>query len=230
MQNNYRYRKGRRTRHNQIKQKIPKTAGYVILLLALAGTALIPYIFRPQYASSIGIANSSAPNGFPESSIGSLTNEPIFKAVIRNGGAIILVREIEGRHMLIHNAVGLWDPNIGAIKLKEGNYSYEAYLNTLKHEAIHMAQSCGNFGINAEALPLGLQVTQQGIQDLLDYKESNPEYFTSQVEREAYSYDNSNQQTIARLLDQYCSSNPWDSLMSKLSHPVQLWLYKQARN
>ena len=81
----------------------------------------------------------------------------------------------------------------------------------------------------AEALPLGLKVTGQGMRDLEVYKETNPEYFNSQVEREAHSNDNMNQETIISIVDHYCSSNPWDKLMSKLSHPAQIWYYKKMR-
>ena len=229
MKRNYGYRRRQGRQKHHIKQKIPKLAGYTILVAVMATSALIPYVFRPQYASALGIANSSAPKGLPEESFGSLSNEPLFKAIIRNGGSIILVNEIIDKDISIHNTAGLWDPNIGAIKLKRGNYSYDAYLNIMKHEAIHMAQSCGNFSLNAEALPLGLKVTAEGMRNLEPYKETNPEYFNSQVEREAYSNDNMNQEYIAGIVDRYCGSNPWDTLMGKLRHPLQIWYYKKMK-
>ena len=234
LQSNWKRKKSNKSkmkhyRVNRYQQKIPTKAGYAILFLALVVPIIMPNIFRLQYSSAISLANMSAPEGVPNKAFGHLPKEPVFQAIVRNGGSIILVSEIKGKDISIHSPAGAWDANIGAVKLKADNYDYETYLNTLKHEAIHMAQSCGNYSLNAEALPLGIGVTPEGVKELEPYRNTNPKYFASQVEREAYSNDGNNQEFIANLLDHYCGSNPWDIWMSKLKHPVQLWFFKQIQ-
>ena len=91
----------------------------------------------------------------------------------------------------LQDASGLWNPNNGTIEIKTGEYPYEYFTSVLKHEAIHMAQSCSNFAysLSTPSVPLGLDVTAEGMQDLATYKHSHPAYYRNPVEREAYSND-----------------------------------------
>jgi len=59
------------------------------------------------------------------------------------------------------------------------DFFYQSYIETLKHEAIHMAQSCYNFGLKADSVPIGLQITNAGIRELKEFIYTNPDHYNS---------------------------------------------------
>ena len=190
-----------------------------VAILAIA----IPYsLLSPPKAqdidnfSIIALANASSPRESLNENFGFLANDPVFTSVISNGAEIALVDQLP----LIKgiDPSGAWDPNDATIYIKVDNdYSHENYLTILKHEAIHMAQSCFGpiGGLNSNAMPIGLEITAEGMNKLRQYKQSSPEYYLSRVEREAHSNDSKNSEFIAQLLNRHCGTKPWIKWLSK---------------
>ena len=178
---------------------LPKPAGYLLLAACLIGSSVIPELSILDPRSFAGIANLNLPYGEPEAVFGNLAKEPLFQSIIDNGAQVIFVKTIEPEP--IKNTAGLWIPSEGTMKLKIGSFTYQQYMQVLRHEAIHMAQSCKNNSIKAEPIKLGLPVTRQGLNKLEPYKKSNPEYFLSEIEREAHSNDIQSDQFVIKLLD-----------------------------
>ena len=197
--------------------------GYSLLVMAMVFSGVMPKIYAGNKDALISLANASAPNGTQEDSFGDLADDPVFKAVIRNGGQIALVTEIDPIADL-PDASGLWIPNNGTIEIKTGEYPYEYFTSVLKHEAIHMAQSCSNFAysLSTPSAPLGLDVTAEGMQDLATYKHSHPAYYRNPVEREAYSNDSKSSEYVANLVDKHCGSKPWIGWLGKIRGRLQL--------
>ena len=110
------------------------------------------------------------------------------------------------------------EPKQWHLELKTGKYPYEHFTSVLKHEAIHMAQSCSNFAYtpSTPSVPLGLEVTAEGMQDLAQYKYSHPAYYEDPVEREAYSNGSKSSEYVANLVVEHCGSKPWIGWLSKL--------------
>ena len=134
-----------------------------------------------------------------------------------------MVSEIELGSRL-PNAAGLWDPNNGTISIKAGDSSHEYFTEVLKHEAIHMAQSCSNFAytLRTPSVPLGLDITAEGMESLAPYKKSYPAYFNNPVEHEAHSNDSKSSEYVAQLVEKHCGSKPWISWLGKIRGRLQL--------
>lgn len=201
------------------KAKKPSPLGYLLLAIGLLGSAIIPSLTVLNPQSFVGIANSSIPYGVPKSSFKGLALEPLFKSILNNGAQIILVDKFKDR--AVENTAGLWVASEGTMMLKVGEFSYQQYKKVLRHEAIHMAQSCKNNSLTAEPLPLGIAVTQQGLNSLQPYKKTNPDYYLSEVEREAYSNDTRNDIYVIKLLDKYCGSRPWIKVSGFIRGKIQ---------
>ena len=97
-------------------------------------------------------------------------------------------------------AAAVWSPRIQTIKIsrekmEEGS---QAVLRVLNHEGIHVAQSCKNGGINYKPIPLGLKLSPTEIYKTQIgskiYEKSSKK--VKKLEKEAYSYEFSNQATI----------------------------------
>ena len=202
-----------------MRRKIPAPVGYAILILSMIASATIPSLTIIDPKTFLGIANMSIPEGTPPNYFGSLPEEPVFKAIIKNGGQIVIAKELPDSSIDI--AAGLWVPDEGAVMLLIDDFSYQSYLETLKHEAIHMAQSCSNFGLKAESVPIGLKITNAGMRELKEFKYTNPDYYNSQIEREAYSHQSRPNSFIVDLLDRHCGSKPWIPSVGRLKATIQ---------
>lgn len=202
------------------EQKSPKPIGYAILTVLLIAGGIMPSLSVIKPDKFVGLANSAIPEGIPRDHFGSLSEEPVFKAVIENGGQILLVTELEDTN--VKDTIGLWDPNEGAIKLLIGSFTYKNYTEVLKHEAIHMAQSCFNSGIKEQAIPIGLKVTETGMRSLEPYRLTNPTYYYDQAEREAHSHDTSSDSFVISLLDRHCGTKPWIKTGAHLKNMIQM--------
>lgn len=209
-----------------MKHKQASPIGYVILVVAMIASAAIPSLTVIDHKSFIGIANSSIPEGTPKQYFGSLPREPLFQSIIKNGGQITIHNDL--KHNLVGEAAGIWDPGEGAIKLLVGDFAYQDYLETLKHEGIHMAQSCSNYGLKSPALPLGLDVTEEGMRDLAQFRDSDPEYYLDPIEREAHSHDSKSQAFVIDLIDKHCASKPWIKASGQLKSKIQTWFLPQS--
>ncbi len=97
-------------------------------------------------------------------------------------------------------AAAVWSPKIQTIKIsrqkmEEGS---QAVLRVLNHEGIHVAQSCKNGGINYKPIPLGLKLSPSEIyrKQIASkiYEKSSKQI--KKLEKEAYSYEFSNQSTL----------------------------------
>ena len=104
-------------------------------------------------------------------------------------------------------AAAVWSPKIQTIKIsrqkmEEGS---QAVLRVLNHEGIHVAQSCKNGGINYKPIPLGLKLSPTEIYKTQIgskiYEKSSKK--VKKLEKEAYSYEFSNQATIY-LIEKEC--------------------------
>ena len=197
----------------------PNPLGYFLLAACLIGSAAIPGLSILNPKSFIGIANSSLPYGAPKSAFGLLTEEPLFKSIIDNGAQVVLVNKFDPEP--IKNTAGLWIPAEGTMMLKTGQFTYQQYMHVLKHEAIHMAQSCKNNFLKAEPVKLGLPINQQGLKSLEPYKQTNPDYFLSEIEREAHSNDSQSDAFIINLLDEHCGSRPWIRSSGRIRSGIQ---------
>lgn len=203
---------------------------YPLLVSVMLATSIVPSLTPLKPETFVGVANSSLPRGVPEHTFGTLSEEPVFKALIENGAQVILVNDLKTKVGHTH-AAGLWVPQEGAVKLLVGDYSYADYLSTLKHEAIHMAQSCSGFGMTQEAYPIGLPITQYGMNKLEEFKYTDPEYYHDVAEREAHSNDYKSDEFIITLLDEHCGSKPWIKASGKFRSFIQtFFLPKAARN
>ena len=104
-------------------------------------------------------------------------------------------------------AAAVWSPRIQTIKIsrKKMEEGSQAVLRVLNHEGIHVAQSCKNGGINYKPIPLGLKLSpteiyKTQIGSKIYEKSSNK---VKKLEKEAYSYEFSNQATIY-LIEKEC--------------------------
>ena len=199
--------------------KIPKPIGYLLLAFCMVGSATIPGLSILNPKSFTGIANSSLPYGVPRIAFEDLTDEALFKAIIDNGAQIILVKQFDPEP--IKNTAGLWNPSNGTMILKSGSFTHQQYMRVMKHEAIHMAQSCKNNFLKAEPTRLGLPITQQGLKALEPYKQSNPDYYLSEIEREAHSNDTRSYKFIVNLLNEHCGSRPWIRSSGRIRSIIQ---------
>lgn len=166
--------------------------------------------------SVLALASTSSLENISNNKFGDLSKDPVFKSVLKNGAEIALVDKLPTTKGI--DPSGIWDPNDATIYIKvHDDYSYENYLSILKHEAIHMAQSCFGpiGGLNSNAMPIGLEITAEGINDLHQYKLSSPEYYFSIIEREAHSNDSQNSEFIAELLHRHCGTKPWIKWLTK---------------
>lgn len=107
----------------------------------------------------------------------------------------------------ISGASGEWDPSRQTIRIKPSSLSKgsEVFLRILNHEAIHVAQSCRNGGINykPKALDVELSPTKVFEQQLNSDIYSQIGDKTRRLESEAYSYEYSSK--AARFyLSKYC--------------------------
>ena len=79
--------------------------------------------------------------------------------------------------------------------MEEGS---QEVLRVLNHEGIHVAQSCKNGGINYKPIPLGLKLSPSEIyrKQIASkiYEKSSKQI--KKLEKEAYSYEFSNQSTL----------------------------------
>ena len=192
---------------------------------------LVPRLTVLDRESFVSIANSEIPRGYPAGSFGSASNEPVFKAVLRNGGQIILASQVQDTGLRFGDkglgAVGgAWDPSDGTIKLSAEGLTYESFVQILNHEGIHMAQSCHAGGLTSNSIPIGLPITPEGLMRLEQYRIDNPAYYASKVEREAYSNDNRPPSEIAQLIDDHCGSQPWIPLFGALRSKLQAVLLR----
>ena len=190
-------------------------------MASMVASATIPSLTIIDPKIFLGIANMSIPEGTPSGYFGSLPQEPVFKAIIKNGGQIVIVKELPDAS--IDLAAGLWVPGEGAVMLLIDDFSYQSYIETLKHEAIHMAQSCYNFGLKVDSIPIGLEITNAGMRNLKEFKYTNPDYYNSQVEREAYSHQSRPNEFIVDLLNRHCGSKPWIKSVGRLKGIIQTW-------
>ena len=104
-------------------------------------------------------------------------------------------------------AAAVWNPKkqtikISPIKIEQGSY---AVLRVLNHEAIHVAQSCRNGGINYKVLPLDIDISPKEIykSQLQSEIYSNASSDTKKAEKEAYSYEYSSRSAI-HFINKYC--------------------------
>jgi hypothetical protein len=203
-----------------------KPVGAAIVVTTVVVSTLVPNLPVLDRKSFVAIANSKLPNGYPLGKFGELVREPVFQSVIQNGGQIIISSKLDDTKSRLGDAglgqiAGNWDPNTGTMKLRTGNFTYEQYLLTLNHEAIHMAQSCRANSIKGNPLPIGLAITAEGLSKLEPYRSTNPSYYHSQVEREAYSNDRLNPNTIAKIIKDQCGVKPWIPFFGNLRSIIQ---------
>jgi hypothetical protein len=203
-----------------------KPVGAGIVLTAVLLSSVLPNLPVLDRRSFIALANSNLPNGNPRGSFGELAAEPVFQSIIQNGGQIVLTSKLDDSNSRYGDAglgqvAGNWDPNTGTMKLRVGDFTYEQYLAILNHEAIHMAQSCKANSIKANPAPIGLQITQEGVARLEPYRATNPSYYQSRIEREAYSNDHLDSRTIARIINEQCGSKPWIPFLGNLRSTLQ---------
>jgi len=185
--------------------------------------------------SFIALANNDLPQGIPRTTFGDLVTEPVFQSIISNGGQIILTSKLNDENGRIGDAglgevAGLWDPKTGTMKLRIGKFTYEQYLATLNHEGLHMAQSCKANFLTANPAPIGLEITEKGISQLEPYRKTNPNYYNSRIEREAYSNDSQDSSQIARIIDEQCGSKPWIPFLGHLRSSMQAFFVRKAHS
>jgi hypothetical protein len=179
----------------------------------------------------IAIANSALPMGSPVDSFGGLVDDPVFRSIIHNGAQIILTKDLIDDSARFGDAGlgsvdGIWDPNTGTMQLRVDEYlSLDDYLATLRHEGIHMAQSCKAFSLKSESIPIGLPITQEGIAQLEPYRYTNPSYYDDETEREAYSNDMLSSSEIASIIDKECGSKPWIKFFGTIRSTIQMFAY-----
>ena len=215
-----------------MRKTLPKPLGILLLGVSLVAYYLVPRLAVFDRGSFVSIANSEIPKGYPAGSFESVSNEPVFKAVLRNGGQIVLASQVQDSAQRFGDkglgAVGgLWDPGDGTIKLSTEGLTYETFIQILNHEGIHMAQSCHAGGLTSGSIPIGLSITPEGLMRLEEYRDDNPAYYASKVEREAYSNDTRPASEIAELIDEYCGSKPWIPLFGALRSKLQAALLGQ---
>ena len=104
-------------------------------------------------------------------------------------------------------AAAVWQPGLQTIKIEKSKMEQGsmAVLRVLNHEAIHVAQSCKNGGINYKPVPLGIKLSPEQIYN----KQINSKIYRNiplqikNAEKEAYSYEYSNLSVI-HFLNKYC--------------------------
>lgn len=187
---------------------------FIALSITIIATVLpsLPIIDRKNF---ISLANSSHPDGSPSGQFGDLTSDPVFQSVIKQGGQIILTTKLDDNpgdrpgDTGLGSIAGNWDPNTGTMNLKTGEFTFDQYIDTLKHEAIHMAQSCKANSLKSASIPIGLPITDEGLALMDGFRESNPSYYNSSIEREAFSYMLLDSREIAGIINEQCGSKPW---------------------
>lgn len=106
-------------------------------------------------------------------------------------------------------AAAVWSPKkqtirISEAKMKQGSL---AVLRVLNHEAVHVAQSCANGGINYKVLPLGVEISAKAIYN----NQIQSKIYTKatreikMAEKEAYSYEYSTKSAIY-FIRKYCKT------------------------
>ena len=107
----------------------------------------------------------------------------------------------------LKGAAGEWDPTRQTIRISPGSLSKgsEVVLKILNHEAIHVAQSCRNGGINYKPKPLEIELSPAKIfrQQLSSDIYSQIGEQTRRLESEAYSYEYSSK-AARYYLAKYC--------------------------
>lgn len=228
--------KQRRTRTKEDgRHFFSKPAGATIVLSAVFISSALPNLSVLDRKSFIALANNDLPQGIPRSTFGDLVTEPVFQSIIRNGGQIILTSKLTDENGRIGDAglgeiAGLWDPKTGTMKLRIGNFTYEQYLTTLKHEGLHMAQSCKANFLTANPAPIGLEITEHDISQLEPYRQTNPNYYNSRIEREAFSSEGLNSSQIGRIIDEQCGSKPWIPFLGHLRSSMQAFFVRKAHS
>ena len=88
-------------------------------------------------------------------------------------------------------------------KMEQGSL---AVLRVLNHEAIHVAQSCKNGGVNYRVTPLGVDISPRKIYHTQMNSKiySNASRDIKKAEKEAYSYEYSSQSAIY-FINKYCN-------------------------
>ena len=118
----------------------------------------------------------------------------------------------------ISDAAAVWNPKkqtikISPIKMEQGSL---AVLRVLNHEAIHVAQSCKNGGINYRVSPLGVDISPRKIYNnqIKSKIYSNASSDIKKAEKEAYSYEYSSQSAIY-FINKYCKGNEKSKIFEK---------------
>jgi len=202
-------------------------AQFIALSITILATVLpsLPVIDRRYF---ISLANSNLPDGSPPGQFGDLTSDPVFQSVIKQGGQIILTTKLEDNpgdrpgDTGLGSIAGNWDPNTGTMNLRTGEYTFDQYIETLKHEAIHMAQSCKANSLKSASIPIGLPITDEGLALMDRFRESNPSYYNSSIEREAFSNELLDSREIAGIVDEQCGSKPWIPFFGNLRSILQV--------
>jgi len=221
----WRSRSTRRNRKSDYFFSRPVGGAFVLFIVITA--SIVPSLTIIDYRETPAVANSLFPEGLPSGTFGDLSHEPVFKSVIDNGATVVLQDNLsrDGEEL-----AGLWDPNTGTMRIsRSSSYGYEDYLDTLKHEAIHMAQSCRGGSLKGETYPLGIWTDPE-----IDV--STPGILHSansdrRIELEAYSNSSRSSRWITQLLDDECGSRPWikigSNLKDLLSVPFIRLAYRQ---
>jgi len=109
----------------------------------------------------------------------------------------------------LKGAAGEWDPSRQVIRIAPDSLSKgsDIVLKILNHEAIHVAQSCRNGGINYKPKPMGIKLSPPNIfdQQLRSDVYSEIGEQTRTLESEAYSYEYSSK-AARYYLTKYCKA------------------------
>lgn len=110
----------------------------------------------------------------------------------------------------LKGAAGEWNPSTQTIRIAPGTLAQgsDTVLRVLNHEAIHVAQSCQNGGINYKPKPLSIELSPKKIFDRQlssdIYKQIGEQ--TRRLESEAYSYEYSSK-AARHFLIQHCRAS-----------------------
>lgn len=107
-------------------------------------------------------------------------------------------------------AAAVWSPKTQTIKISPAKMEQGslAVLRVLNHEAIHVAQSCKNGGVNYRVTPIGVDISPRKIYHTQMNSKiySNASRDIKKAEKEAYSYEYSSQSAIY-FINKYCKGN-----------------------
>jgi hypothetical protein len=205
---------------------VSRPIGAAIAAVIVVAGSVFPSLAPLDARSFVAIANHDLPLGYRQGAFGELTKEPVFQAILRNGGQIVLATTLNRSRFLPDvkgpgEIVGLWDPSTGTMRLKAGELERYDYQSVLKHEAIHMAQSCHANSIKAAPVPIGLPITQAGLERMEPFRTSDPDYYADPIEREAFANADRSSNDIASLIDRECGSRPWIPALGRLRSSLQ---------